>query len=185
MNPNSENRSGSNSLAKTMARGGGIVGSGLLISRFLQFLNTLIVVRIISRADYGIISLSTAVVSVTVMLCLLGLNAGVSRYIAKHRARNDDRQLGRILCTSLTVRLRILRAFICRAVLLGLEHCSGPEPGEPAPGTEFLRGRRDSRIDHHAAWCGISRPAHAETEYPVPGTDRIGRHGWCSWADAW
>ena len=103
MNSNSDNRSGGDSLAKKMARGGGIVGSGLLISRFLQFLNTLIVVRIISRADYGIISLSTALVSVTVMLCLLGLNAGVSRYIAKHRARNDDRQLGRILCTSLTV----------------------------------------------------------------------------------
>ncbi len=86
-----------------MARGGGVIGSGLMISRFLQFLNTLIIVRIISRADYGIISLSNAVVSITVMICLLGLNAGVSRFIAKHGVGNDSQHLGRILCTSLSV----------------------------------------------------------------------------------
>ena len=103
MNSTDENQSGGESLAKKMASSGGVVGSGLMLSRLLQFLNMLIIIRIISRADYGIISLSIAVVSIAVMICLLGLNIGVSRFIAKHGARNDNRHLGRILCTSLTV----------------------------------------------------------------------------------
>ena len=98
-----ENQPGDESLAKTMARGGGVIGSGLLLSRFLQFVNTLIIVRIVSRADYGNISLSYAVISVAVTVCLLGIDTGISRYIAMNRAQDKDNHLGRILCTSMAL----------------------------------------------------------------------------------
>lgn len=86
-----------------MAKGGGVFGGGILVARFLQFVNTVVIIRIISRSDYGIISLASALVAIAGTLALLGLGVGVSRYVAMQRKGKDDAALGRIICTSAVI----------------------------------------------------------------------------------
>lgn len=67
---------------KKVARGGILFSSGSIIGAVLQFVGGIIVIRLVTPAEYGMISLATVVIAFVGMVALLGINGGLPRLIA-------------------------------------------------------------------------------------------------------
>lgn len=74
---------------KKVAKGTGIVLAGTVTGVFLQFLGRIIIVRYLTQSEYGILSITIAILSVTVTFALLGFREGVPRYISYYRGKKD------------------------------------------------------------------------------------------------
>ena len=85
---------------KSVAKGGGIVFIGLLISRFLGYLYRMVVGRFLGPEQYGLISLGMAVVGFAVPVALLGLHQGVKRYASYYNGKGEKEKVkGTIIST--------------------------------------------------------------------------------------
>ena len=67
--------SGGHSL-KSVARGGALVSAGTLSATILQFIIGIVVIRLIVRDEFGLISLAYIMVNVLVTLASLGFGSG-------------------------------------------------------------------------------------------------------------
>jgi len=86
-------KSSLNSSLKKIAKGAGITFIGFFIGRALGFLSRIVIVRFISVGDYGLINLGFAVMSIVATFSLLGLTAGISRYVPFYKGKGDERRI--------------------------------------------------------------------------------------------
>ena len=67
---------------KKVVKGTGIVFVGTVLGTFLGFVFRVIVVRYISKAEYGLLSLSLAMINILTVVSCLGFINGVPRFIS-------------------------------------------------------------------------------------------------------
>src|SRR5919202_3143767 len=73
-----------------VARGAGISTAGQGIGRVLGYLAEVMIARVFGPAAFGFYSLGVAAVNGAQILSRFGMENGVVRYVAHHRARNDE-----------------------------------------------------------------------------------------------
>ncbi len=74
---------------KKVAKGAGIVFIGLVFGAAAAYLYRLLVARFLGPSDYGLFSLGISVLVVVSTLAKAGLPAGMARFIAFYKGRND------------------------------------------------------------------------------------------------
>lgn len=99
MNEKSDNNNSKE--LKAIAKGGAFVSLGRLSGRLFRFLLIVMVVRLITKADFGVISLAYVVMSIGATISLLGMGTGLPRFIARTRGRHGDNseEVGKIIGT--------------------------------------------------------------------------------------
>ncbi|MBN1762684.1 MAG: flippase [Methanomicrobia archaeon] len=85
---NSANITVDNSLRK-VAKGTGIGFIGFFIGAVFGYFSRIILARFLGATDYGLISLGFAAMSLTAAVSLVGLQGGVTRYVAFYKGRGD------------------------------------------------------------------------------------------------
>ncbi len=101
---------------KTIARGAGIVFAGLFISKILAYLYRLFIARFFGPGDYGLFSIGIAVIGLFTVLALLGLPTGVTRYVAFHNAKGEERKTRGVILSA--VLMVLVSSVILSAVLM-------------------------------------------------------------------
>ena len=86
---------------RKVAKGGALFTAGSFSATFLHFLTGIIVIRILERSDYGLISLAMTAVVMLSMLSTLGLKTAIPRFLAKYRAEGDSALVGEVAFTGL------------------------------------------------------------------------------------
>jgi len=82
-----------------IAKGGIIVFIGLMFSKIVGYIFRLIVARI-SVEDYGLFSLGDSIYRIVVVVSLLGLGAGVIRYVSYYNSLKEKGKIGEIIGTA-------------------------------------------------------------------------------------
>ena len=72
-----------------VAKGSVLIFLGMLLARVFGLLRQLLVIRMLSPADYGLFALGLTIVTVTVSVGSLGLYQGVQRFIAYNMEKED------------------------------------------------------------------------------------------------
>ena len=60
---------------------------------FFAYLGMMIVARFLGPTDFGLISLASAVATIASTVVLVGMPAGVVRYVSFYKGRNDERRI--------------------------------------------------------------------------------------------
>ncbi len=94
---NNDNLDGS---LQKLIKGTGIVIIGSLISSLFIFLTRILIANYWTENEYGIFSLSFAIVSIFTVISSLGLIQGVTRNIAYNRYKNDKKKVSAIILIS-------------------------------------------------------------------------------------
>lgn len=94
----------SKSLQK-IAKGSVFVFVGTIISLLLGFLARVIMVRFSTQNEYGIFSLSLTIIAICTTISALGLEEGVTRYIAYLRGKNEKNSIQDTIFSSIIVGL--------------------------------------------------------------------------------
>jgi O-antigen/teichoic acid export membrane protein len=99
----------SSSLGK-IARGTGIAVIGITLGLLFSFVVRLVIARYGTPADYGIFSLTLAVLNIAAMLAGLGLYHGAARYIAFFRGKGDVAKVRNTI--SVSIRLSTIAGIV-------------------------------------------------------------------------
>jgi len=83
---------------RTIAKGAGVSFIGAFIGLGLGYLSRIIIARWLGAEDYGLISLGYAAMTICATLSLVGLPAGIQRYVSFYKGKGDK---GRIKGTIL------------------------------------------------------------------------------------
>ncbi len=99
---------------KTMAKGAGIGFIGLLLGKAFAYLTRIFIARNLGPDAYGLISMGLAIVNILTTLCLLGLNPGLTRFIAFYMGkRRLDKVKGAIISSfKITLPISIFFSFL-------------------------------------------------------------------------
>lgn len=100
---------------KTIAKGAGIAFVGIFISKLLTYLFRLIAARY-GAENYGYLALSITVATFAVVFCSLGLEKGVTRYVAYFIEKKRLDKVKGVISASLTYSLTL--SIIVAAVLI-------------------------------------------------------------------
>jgi O-antigen/teichoic acid export membrane protein len=79
-----------------LAKGAGIAFLGIAFSKGAGYIYRIIVARI-SPEDYGLLSLSLALFGIISIISMMGLNIGVTRFVANYKAHNQPQNIKNIL----------------------------------------------------------------------------------------
>lgn len=79
---------------KRVVKGAATVSAGDLLSRALQLILTIIVIRILAPEQYGLLNLGLTVVGIATLVATLGFPAGIPRFVARLRG---EASLGGVL----------------------------------------------------------------------------------------
>ncbi len=88
----------------TIAKGAGIAFAGMLISKLFTYGFRMIAARF-GAEDYGLISLSMTIAAFAVILCTLGLETGITRYVAYYIEKKNFQKIKGILIASFAISL--------------------------------------------------------------------------------
>lgn len=88
---------------KEIVKGGGFTLIGLLISFLISFLIRLFIIRSFTQTEYGIFTLSLTILSIFITVLLLGLSAGVIRFIAYYRGKKDLKKVKGTIISALHI----------------------------------------------------------------------------------
>ena len=86
---------------RKVLKGGALFTGGTLAATALQFVAGIIVIRIVERNEYGLISLGTTGVTILTILSLLGFKTAVPRFLAKYRAQGSHAVADKVAGTAL------------------------------------------------------------------------------------
>ena len=92
---------------KTVAKGAGLVFFGLVFSKILTYFYRLIIARYYGPEDYGLISIGLSVIGIIVVILILGMDSGLTRYVPEFNAKNDQRRLKGVILTPFMISLPI------------------------------------------------------------------------------
>ncbi len=99
-----------------IARGAGIALIGVTSGLLFNFIARLIIARYGLQANYGIFSLSLAVLNIAAILASLGLHRGATRYIAYFRGKEDMAKVHATISTS--IKLSAIASIVIGLVIL-------------------------------------------------------------------
>jgi len=88
---------------KKVVKGASVFLTGVVISKFITYFTRLFIARYFGPEDYGMFSLGLAVVGLVGTFGVLGLHAGVTRYVPYHKTRNEEAQVKGVLVFSLGI----------------------------------------------------------------------------------
>ncbi|TCK18165.1 O-antigen/teichoic acid export membrane protein [Thiogranum longum] len=86
---------------RKIAKGGAVFTGGSIGATAIQFVTGLIVIRLLERSDYGLISLGTTAVTILTVISMLGFRTAVPRFLARHRAQGNKVIAGEVAGTAL------------------------------------------------------------------------------------
>ena len=92
---------------KTVAKGAGIAFMGLLLGKLFAYLTRIFIARTLGPEDYGLISIGIAIISILTTFSLLGLNSGLTRFIAFYMGKRDLGKVKGSLLSSFKITLPI------------------------------------------------------------------------------
>lgn len=75
---------------RKIARGAGIAFTGSIVGMAFSYFSRMIIARFLGAADYGLISLSFAGMTIGAALASMGLPAGIVRYVSFYNGREDE-----------------------------------------------------------------------------------------------
>ncbi len=81
------------SSAKLLVKGAGLVFIGMIIGRLLGYLSRLVVARYLGPADYGLLILGFSIFSIVSVIGLLGLEAGLRRFVPEFLSRGEKNKI--------------------------------------------------------------------------------------------
>ncbi len=87
-----------NESLRKIAKGAGIGFTGTFIGMALGYLSRMVIARFLGASDYGLISLGFAAMTIAATLSMVGLAAGIKRYVPFYKGKGDK---GRIKGTIL------------------------------------------------------------------------------------
>jgi len=98
---------------KTIAKGAGLVFLGLIFSKLFSYLYVMLVARL-GTESYGLLSLGFTVLSLASIFALLGLDAGIIRYIPFYLGKNDKGKVKGAITSALkfTVPISLIVSFL-------------------------------------------------------------------------
>ncbi len=112
---------------KKIAKGAFIVLIGIIISKLLTYIYRLLIARI-GPEEYGLISLGFAIIGIMGIISLIGLEDGLTRYIAFYNAKKNHKNISRIfnfslkLSTLLSIIFAILLFYYSKDISLNIFH---------------------------------------------------------------
>jgi len=83
-----------------ITKGAGIALVGTLAALFLGFISRPMIARYGTEADYGVFSLTLAILSICAIIATLGLQQGATRSIAYARGKNDNEKVQKLIPAS-------------------------------------------------------------------------------------
>jgi O-antigen/teichoic acid export membrane protein len=92
-----------NGAFKAVAKGGGIGFIGMVASALIQFTVGVLIIRLLSKEEFGLISLAYVIVNILAMISSLGMVNGVPRFLAKCRATDADYDFSGIASAALSI----------------------------------------------------------------------------------
>ena len=95
-------RTSTNNIQK-IGSGGITIFAGHFGAMALQFVIGIIVVRSVTRYEYGLISLANTFTTMLVILSVLGLGAGAPKLIAQYRKHDQHSTVNHIMGTSVYI----------------------------------------------------------------------------------
>lgn len=86
-----------------IAKGTGMIFAGTIISTCLAFVSRLIIVRSSTQSEYGTYSLALVLLNIFVIISLLGLQQGATRYIAYYRGKKEEEKIKSVITSSIKI----------------------------------------------------------------------------------
>ena len=117
-----------------IAKGAGIGFTGTFIGTALGYFSRMIIARFLGASDYGLISLGFAAMSIAAALSLVGLPAGITRFISFYKGKNDKERIkGTVLgalkiCFPLSLILTLLIFFYADWISVNVFHEANLKP---------------------------------------------------------
>jgi len=108
---------------RKIAKGAGIGFTGSFIGMALGYFSRMIIARFLGASDYGLISLGFAAMTIAATLSLVGLPAGIQRYIPFYKGKGDKGRIKGTIFGALKISfpLSLIFAFI---LFLGADRIS-------------------------------------------------------------
>ena len=100
-----------------IARGAGIVSTGVVISRLFGFLSKVIIARYFSTSEYGVFNLTLTILSIALVIATLGFRSSLPREVSFYTKKNHSK-LNDLISTALFI---IVLNSLFWAVVLFLE----------------------------------------------------------------
>ncbi len=88
--------------ALSIAGKSGVVLFGSAATMGASFLSNIILVRVLTKADYGLLTIAVTIAGAAAVLVSAGLNESVARYIGLFRAKEDHAGIWGVIRASLT-----------------------------------------------------------------------------------
>ncbi|CAD7779289.1 Polysaccharide biosynthesis protein [Candidatus Methanoperedenaceae archaeon GB37] len=88
---------------KKVVKGTGVIFTGTILGALLGFIFRVIVVRYITKAEYGILSLSLAMINILVVVSCLGFINGVPRFISYALGKREYSKAWATIKTSISL----------------------------------------------------------------------------------
>lgn len=91
-----------NTAFKNVVRGGIWFMCGKIFGNILRFLTGIILIRMLEKSDYGLISICTVFISIMVSFSTIGFRSSIPRFLSKYNVENSQ-YMGDIVGTSLFI----------------------------------------------------------------------------------
>ncbi len=92
-----------NSSLKEIVKGAGIVFLGLIASKIISYFYRIFIARYFGPEDYGLFAIALSIIGFGSVFALVGLPAGVTRYISYYSAREDYRRVKGVITSALKI----------------------------------------------------------------------------------
>ena len=88
---------------KVLVKGFGLSFFAVFFSKILLYLLRLVLARVLSPEEYGLLFLGLSLIYILIFLVVLGLDGGIERYVPYYRAKKDFRKVKGVITTSLKI----------------------------------------------------------------------------------
>ena len=88
---------------KVLVKGFGLSFFAVFFSNILLYLLRLVLARVLSPEEYGLLFLGLSLIYILIFLVVLGLDGGIERYVPYYRAKKDFRKVKGVITTSLKI----------------------------------------------------------------------------------
>lgn len=95
-----------------VSRGGLIFIGGRTGNALMQFILGLVLIRVISPAEFGLLGFGNSLMSFFVIISTLGFISGLPRFIAKYRTRQSDERIAQTVWSSLIITV-LVSGLVC------------------------------------------------------------------------
>ncbi len=107
-----------------IVKGGAVTSFGMLAGYALQFAVSILVIRLLNKNDYGLISLAFSMVNIAAMLSLTGFNHSLPKFISQMDAKQGKSGLERLAASSMLITLAVSSLLALLVYCLAGEICT-------------------------------------------------------------